>query len=146
MIAASRWCVNYKFEDFSAKKGICLVFYEKFARKYFEEAEKDLKRALGSIEFEDHSKSVFHSQQCVEKAVNAMIEAQRKYLYDTALCWEPTFQTCSRMSGQSTGCNQVVHSVGLRALQQAWEVEPEQGSQDTPEEEGESRGKGPANT
>ncbi len=82
MIVASRWCDNYKFEAFSAKKGICLVFYEKFARKYFEEAEKDLKRALRSIEFEDYSESVFHSQQCVEKAVKAMIEAKRKYVYN----------------------------------------------------------------
>ncbi|MDK2371798.1 MAG: HEPN domain-containing protein [Candidatus Korarchaeota archaeon] len=59
-----------------------MVFYEKFARKYFEEAEKDLKRALRSIEFEDYSESVFHLQQCVEKAVKAMIEAKKKYVYN----------------------------------------------------------------
>jgi len=64
------------------REGIHLVFYEKFARKYFEEAEKDLKRALRSIEFEDYSESVFHLQQCVEKAVKAMIEAKRKYVYN----------------------------------------------------------------
>ncbi len=59
-----------------------MVFYEKFARKYFEEAEKDLKRALRSIEFEDYSESVFHLQQCVGKAVKAMIGAKKKYVYN----------------------------------------------------------------
>ena len=55
-------------------------FYERFARKYFEEAVKDLSRARRSLEEGDFPDSVFHSQQCAEKAVKAMIEARRRYV------------------------------------------------------------------
>ncbi len=58
------------------------MFYERFAKKYFEEAEKDLRRAFKSLKEGDFPESVFHSQQCVEKAVKAMIEARRKYVYN----------------------------------------------------------------
>ncbi len=57
-------------------------FYERFAKKYFEEAKKDLLRAERSMQKEDYPDSVFHSQQCVEKAVKSMIEAKRKYVYN----------------------------------------------------------------
>ena len=57
-------------------------FYEKFAKKYFEQAEKDLKRAEKSLKERDYPDSVFHSQQCVEKSVKAIIEAKRKYVFN----------------------------------------------------------------
>ncbi len=72
---------NYKFDIISFQQRD-IVFFEKFARKYFEESEKDLKRALRSLENGDFPESVFHSQQCVEKAVKAMMEAKRKYVYN----------------------------------------------------------------
>jgi HEPN domain-containing protein len=37
--------------------------FGKFARKYFEEAVKDLARARRALSFEDYPSSVFYSQQ-----------------------------------------------------------------------------------
>jgi HEPN domain-containing protein len=57
-------------------------FYEEFARRFYAEAVKDLERARRALSYEDYTESVFHSQQCVEKAVKAMIEARREYVYN----------------------------------------------------------------
>ncbi|OYT38459.1 MAG: hypothetical protein B6U89_05930 [Desulfurococcales archaeon ex4484_58] len=57
-------------------------FYEEFARKYFEQALRDLERAKRSYREKDYPETVFHAQQCVEKAVKAMIEAKREYVYN----------------------------------------------------------------
>ena len=57
-------------------------FYEEFARRFYVEAARDLERARRALGYEDYSESVFHSQQCVEKAVEAMIEARREYVYN----------------------------------------------------------------
>jgi len=57
-------------------------FYEEFARRFYAEAAKDLERARRALSEEDYSESVFHSQQCVEKAVRAMFEARREYVYN----------------------------------------------------------------
>ncbi len=57
-------------------------FYEEFAYKFFKEAEKDIERAIKSYNDGDYPDSVFHSQQCVEKAVKAMIESKREYVYN----------------------------------------------------------------
>jgi len=55
-------------------------FYEEFARRFFAEALKDLRRARRALEEGDYPEAVFHAQQCVEKAVKALIEAKREYL------------------------------------------------------------------
>ena len=60
--------------------GITLSFFESFAVKYFEQAQKDLHRAKRSLDEGDYPDSIFHSQQCAEKAVKAMIEAKRRYI------------------------------------------------------------------
>jgi len=59
-----------------------LGFFEEFARKYFIEAKKDYERALRAFNEGDYPESVFHAQQCVEKAVKAMIESEREYIYN----------------------------------------------------------------
>jgi len=60
-----------------------MTFYEEFARKYYSEAEKDLKRACRALSEGDYTEAVFHySQQCVEKAVKALIESKREYVYN----------------------------------------------------------------
>lgn len=41
--------------------------FEKFAKKYFNEAVKDLERAKRAIELNDYSQAAFYAQQCVEK-------------------------------------------------------------------------------
>lgn len=56
--------------------------FEKFARKYFEEAAKDLRRAEKAFELGDYPQAVFYAQQCVEKAVKAMLEVKRKVIYN----------------------------------------------------------------
>ena len=56
--------------------------FEKFARKYFEEAVKDLERARRALSFEDYPSSVFYSQQAVEKCVKAMLEVKRRVVYN----------------------------------------------------------------
>ncbi len=58
------------------------MFFDRFARKYLEEAEKDLERARRALDHEDFPEVVFHAQQCVEKAVKSMLEAKRKYVYN----------------------------------------------------------------
>jgi len=57
-------------------------FYEEFARRFFREAVKDLERARRAFREGDYPEAVFHAQQCVEKAVKAMIEAKREYVYN----------------------------------------------------------------
>ncbi len=59
-----------------------MTFYEEFARKYFEGARKDLLRARKAMVEGDYPEVVFHAQQCVEKAVKAMIESRREYVYN----------------------------------------------------------------
>jgi len=59
-----------------------MTFYEEFARKYFEGARKDLQRARKAMVEGDYPEVVFHAQQCVEKAVKAMIESRREYVYN----------------------------------------------------------------
>ncbi len=59
-----------------------MTFYEEFARKYYLEARKDLRRALKALTEGDYPEAVFHSQQCVEKAVKAMIESKREYVHN----------------------------------------------------------------
>ena len=57
-------------------------FYEEFARKFYAEAVKDLERARRALREGDYPEAVFHAQQCVEKAVKAMLEAKREYVYN----------------------------------------------------------------
>lgn len=57
-------------------------FYEEFARRFYREALKDLERAQKALRDRDYPEAVFHAQQCVEKAVEAMIEARREYVYN----------------------------------------------------------------
>ncbi len=58
------------------------MFFEKFAKKYFEEAQRDIERAKRALDHKDFPEAVFHAQQCVEKAVMSMIEVKRKYVYN----------------------------------------------------------------
>ncbi len=62
--------------------GDCMGFYEEFARRFYEEARRDLERARRSFAERDYPDAIFHAQQCVEKAVKAMIEAEREYVYN----------------------------------------------------------------
>ena len=61
---------------------VALRYYDEFARKYYLEAVKDLERARRAFDGRDYPDAVFHAQQCVEKAVKAMIEAKREYVYN----------------------------------------------------------------
>ncbi len=54
----------------------------KFARKYFEESEKDLERAVRALNLDDYPQAVFYAQQSVEKGVKAMLEVRRKVVYN----------------------------------------------------------------
>jgi HEPN domain-containing protein len=56
-----------------------MSLFEKFARKYFEEA-PDLARAGGAFETGDYLQAVFYAQQCAEKGAKAMLEARRMVL------------------------------------------------------------------
>ncbi len=62
-----------------------MSFYEEFARRFFREALKDLERARRAFQEGDYPEAVFHAQQCVEKAVKAMVEAKREYVYNRGL-------------------------------------------------------------
>ena len=59
--------------------------FEKFAKKFFEEAIRDLERAKRALRFEDYPQSVFYAQQCVEKCVKAMLEARKRAVYNHGL-------------------------------------------------------------
>lgn len=59
-----------------------MSLFEDFARKYLREALKDLERALRAIREGDYPEAVFHAQQATEKAVKAMIEAKKEYVYN----------------------------------------------------------------
>jgi len=56
--------------------------FMRFARKYFEEAVKDLERAKRALSFNDYPQAVFYAQQCVEKAVKAMLEVRKRVVYN----------------------------------------------------------------
>ncbi len=64
------------------KRVSAVSFFEEFARKFFREAVKDIERARRAFQEGDYPEAVFHAQQCVEKAVKAMIEARREYVYN----------------------------------------------------------------
>jgi len=55
-------------------------FFEEFARRFYLEAVKDLERAKRAFNESDFPDCVFHCQQCVEKAVKAMVETKREYV------------------------------------------------------------------
>ena len=59
-----------------------MTFYEDFARAFLIEAKNDFDRANKAFNENDFPYAVFNSQQCVEKAVKAMIEAKREYVYN----------------------------------------------------------------
>jgi HEPN domain-containing protein len=59
-----------------------LKIFREFARRYFEEAVKDLARAERAVEFSDWPQAVFYAQQCVEKAVKAMLELKMRVVYN----------------------------------------------------------------
>jgi len=54
----------------------------KFARKYYEEALKDLERSRRAMSLEDYPQAVFYAQQCVEKGVKALLEVKRRVVYN----------------------------------------------------------------
>ena len=57
-----------------------MSLFREFARSYLREAWRDLKRAGDMLKLEDYPASIFFSQQCVEKAVKAMLEAKGEYV------------------------------------------------------------------
>ena len=59
-----------------------MSLFVKFARKYFEESEKDLERAIRALNLDDYPQAIFYAQQSVEKGVKAMLEARRKVVYN----------------------------------------------------------------
>ncbi|MCD6368661.1 MAG: HEPN domain-containing protein [Thermoproteales archaeon] len=56
--------------------------FDKFAKKYFEEALRDFERAKRALSFNDYPQAIFYAQQSVEKAVKAMLEARKKVVYN----------------------------------------------------------------
>jgi len=60
-----------------------LSVFVKFARKYFEEALRDLERARRALSFEDYPQAVFYAQQSVERRVKALLEARRRAVYNS---------------------------------------------------------------
>ena len=59
-----------------------MSLFDKFARKYFEESEKDLERAIRALNLDDYPQAIFYAQQSVEKGVKAMLEVRRKVVYN----------------------------------------------------------------
>ncbi|MEM1584437.1 MAG: HEPN domain-containing protein [Nitrososphaerota archaeon] len=59
-----------------------MSLFKEFARSYIREALRDLKRAENMLKAEDYPASIFFSQQCVEKAVKAMLEVKGEYVYN----------------------------------------------------------------
>lgn len=59
-----------------------MSIFVKFAKKYFEEASKDLERAKRATNLGDYPQAVFYAQQCVEKSVKALLEARRRVVYN----------------------------------------------------------------
>lgn len=59
-----------------------MSLFREFARSYLKEALKDLRRAEKMLDLEDYAGSIFFSQQCVEKAVKAMLEVKGEYVYN----------------------------------------------------------------
>jgi len=55
-----------------------MTLFEKFAKKYFEEATLDLARARRALDAGDYPQAVFYAQQCAEKGAKAMLEARRR--------------------------------------------------------------------
>jgi len=58
------------------------MLFIKFARKYFEESEKDLERAVKAFNINYHPQAIFHAQQSIVKGVKVMLEAKRKVIYN----------------------------------------------------------------
>ena len=56
--------------------------FEKFAKKYFEEALKDLERARKALREGDYPQAVFYAQQSMEKGVKSMLEVRRRVVYN----------------------------------------------------------------
>ncbi len=59
-----------------------MAIYKEFARVYLEIARKDLESALKAFNIGDYPEAVFHAQQCVEKAVKAMLECKKKWAFN----------------------------------------------------------------
>ncbi|MEM2213808.1 MAG: HEPN domain-containing protein [Candidatus Nezhaarchaeales archaeon] len=59
-----------------------MSIYDRFAEKYFNEAIKDFARAERAFNSSDYPQAVFYAQQCVEKAVKAMLEAKKRIVYN----------------------------------------------------------------
>ncbi|MGC9069462.1 MAG: HEPN domain-containing protein [Thermoprotei archaeon] len=59
-----------------------MSIFAKFAKKYFEESEKDLERALRAFNIEDYPQAIFYAQQSAEKGVKAMLEFRRRVVYN----------------------------------------------------------------
>ena len=59
-----------------------MSIFIKFARKYFEEAVRDLERARRALSLGDYPQAVFYAQQCAEKAVKAMLEVRKRVVYN----------------------------------------------------------------
>lgn len=66
----------------SVERVVELVVFEKFAKKYFEESTRDLNRAERAFQLNDYPQAVFYAQQCVEKAVKALLEIKRHVVYN----------------------------------------------------------------
>ncbi len=69
-----------------------MAIYKEFARKYLEIARRDLELSIDAFSKGDYPEAVFHAQQCVEKAVKAMIEAKKKYVYNHGPALIPVFE------------------------------------------------------
>lgn len=59
-----------------------MSIFEKFAKKYYEEAVKDLYRAERALEYSDFPQAVFYAQQCVEKCVKSLLEVKKRVVYN----------------------------------------------------------------
>ncbi|MEM4870000.1 MAG: HEPN domain-containing protein, partial [Desulfurococcaceae archaeon] len=59
-----------------------MSIFEKFARKYFEEALRDLERARRALQFNDYLQAVSCARRCVEKCVKALLEVKKRVVYN----------------------------------------------------------------
>jgi len=56
--------------------------FEEFARAFLEIAVRDLENARRAFEIGDYPECVFHCQQAVEKAVKAMLELRKRFVFN----------------------------------------------------------------
>lgn len=56
--------------------------FRNFAVAFWRTAEKDLERAEDALEEKYYSYAVFHSQQCVEKSIKALLEMEKVVVRD----------------------------------------------------------------